>query len=502
MASILHTLILVPASTGAHNYSELVVYINERGIAQVNERYILTRTFSIVLGVFYGLSHLLYQRDWLSFTETQLSMVDFIFVNYWKGVVKKSASFAWTFAYRFWFSYNIIFSRFMIRLARRFAAEDIYSHLPQYGPRWYHFSLFFRLFLTAFSLSMFTESVHILCDHFLTKKLNITAESVDPSACLVTGLKVDGSNTTPESLLTYHAFQELNHLAGYYPARRTELFSEARMTPSSWKQISSHCMQLLNKAATRINNSSSTAPAAAKSSASPILNTSVRRRLPPTQGGAFETNIFKPSKHDHFLDSLKGATTEEILAQSRIEADKSLADPASGKRPNLAGSRERPELAAYRWLSQTVQDLVYKHPKLQEQLRNVPDARVFDATEDFQLTVWSFQSLARLVVASYKEDRFGIVQKDIPQVLETMLGLLMSLEHFLLTEGRLEKFVSSPYSAHVNAQRLVNGRSLALVEALRTSIYQIVETFKGQLHEFVLSKAYADRLQHFVEFSN
>ncbi|KAF8928387.1 Nucleoporin NDC1 [Dissophora ornata] len=504
MATILHALILVPASAGAINYRDLVVFISEKGIAQVNERYILTRTFSIILGAFYGLNHLLYQRDWLSFTEVQLTAVEHIFNNYWKGVVKKSARLASRFTVYFWFGYNILLSRFLVRTAMRFAAEEILYHVPQYGPRWYHIGLPLRLFFTSFSMAVFAESVHILCDHFLTKKMSVTATSVDPGACLVTGLKVDGSNTTPETLLTYHAFQELNQLAGYDPVRRSEMFAEAKTVPSSWKQVSAHCMGLLDKAATRIDKSSSKAPSATVSTtvSPPTLNTSIRRRLPPGQGGAFETNIFRPSKQERFFDSLKGPSTEDILMESRVAADKALADPASGKRPNLGGSRDRVELVAFRWISKTMQDLVFKHPKLQEQLRNVPNAKVFHATEDFQLTVWSFQSLARLVVASYKEDRYGIVQKDIPKVLETMLRLLMSLEHFLLTEGRLEKFVSGPYSAHVDAQRLVNRRSLALAEALKTSIYQIVITFKEQLGEFVLAKAYANRLEHFIKMDD
>lgn len=43
---------------------------------------------------------------------------------------------------------------------------------------------------------------------------------------------------------------------------------------------------------------------------------------------------------------------------------------------------------------------------------------------------------------------------------------------------------------------------ISLSPALKTSIYQIVITFQGQLGEFVLASAYADRLRHFVEFDD
>jgi hypothetical protein len=54
-------------------------------------------------------------------------------------------------------------------MVMRFAAEDILYHAPKYGPRWYSIGLALRLFITSFSFAVFTESVHILCDHFLTK---------------------------------------------------------------------------------------------------------------------------------------------------------------------------------------------------------------------------------------------------------------------------------------------------------------------------------------------
>ncbi|KAF9940330.1 Nucleoporin NDC1 [Modicella reniformis] len=503
MANCLHALILIPANNSSRNYSDLVVFIKEKGIAQINERYILTRTFSIAFGLAYGMNHLLYQKDWLTFAEVQLSTVEYIFNHYWKGVVKKSARFAYRLTAMFWFGYNILLSRFLLSMAMRFAAEDILYHVPQYGPRWYSIGLALRLFITSFSLAVFAESVHTLCDHFLTKRVSVTTTSVDPNACIVTGLKADGSNATPESLITYHAFQELSYLTGYDPARRAEIFSEAEAAnvPSSWQQISKHCVHVLNKATSRVNQSCTKVPSTAFTVAPQTLNNTFRRRLPPGQGGAFETNIFRASRHDNFFDNFKGASTEEILAKSRIEADKALADANSGKRPNL-GTRDRVELVAFRWLTKNLEDLVFKYPEIQKRLSDIPSSELFHAIEDFQLIIWCFQSLARLVVASYKEDRYGVVQRDISKILEAMLGLLMSLEHFLFTEGRLDKVASNPYCAHVNAQRLVNNHSLALVQALKTSIYQIVIAFRGQLGEFVLASACTDRLRQFVEFDD
>ncbi|KAG0052907.1 Nucleoporin NDC1 [Gryganskiella cystojenkinii] len=504
---ILHAMILVNASTDANNYNELVVYIRGKGINQINERYILTRIFSFAFGLVYAYRHLIQQKDWLMFSDVQLSMVDYVFTRYWESVVKKSIRFSARLAAGFWIIYNFFLGRLFVKLAMRFVAEDIMYHAPQYGPRWYSFGLAIRLFITSLSLSVFLESVHLVCQHFLTTKMSVTASSIDPNACLISGLKLSGSNGAQENLLKYHAFQELAQLAGHNAARRTEIFSDAACVPSTWKQISARCIETLKTATQRLDKApfADSGAVAAKEStgvaaAAPALNTSVRRRLPPGKGGAFEDNIFRTSKHEHFLDSLKGPSTEELLAQSRAEQDKTLTSKESDKRPNLSGSRDRLEVLAFRWISKTVKDLVFKHPELHKQMDNIPGSDYLHSSDDFQLNIWASQILARLVSGSYAEDQYGVVQQDISNVLETMVELLVSLEQFLLKKSRSGTQASA--IAYIDAQNLVNRRNYALQKVLKTSIYQIVIAFGDQLSDFKLAPAYADRLNHLVQMDD
>lgn len=219
--------------------------------------------------------------------------------------------------------------------------------------------------------------------------MNVSGGSIDPNACLISGLKIDGSNTTPETLLTYHAFQELAHLAGHSPARRRDIFNDAGSSPSSWTQISTHCIALLNKAATHINTvpAKPSSTSGGKPTSTGALGSSVRRRLPPGQGGAFESNIFRPSKHDHFFDSLKGLSTEEILAKSRAEAAKDSAKVSSPGAP-----KDRLELLAFRWVSNKVKELAFKYPDLQRHLSVIPEKEILRSTDDFHLILWAFQS--------------------------------------------------------------------------------------------------------------
>lgn len=95
-------------------------------------------------------------------------MVDYVFTHYNKNVIKRSVLFSARFAAGFWVIYNFFFGRLLVSMAMRFVVEDIQYHAPQYGPRWYSLGLAIRLFLTALPITMFMESVHLVCQHFLT----------------------------------------------------------------------------------------------------------------------------------------------------------------------------------------------------------------------------------------------------------------------------------------------------------------------------------------------
>ncbi|KAG0324536.1 Nucleoporin NDC1 [Podila horticola] len=410
--------------------------------------------------------------------------------------------------------FTMYISPIAIRVVMKFIATDVLYHSSRHGPRWWSIGLAFRLFWNTLITTALLESVHAICDQFLSKTMEVTNTSVDPNACLISGLNVDGSNTSPESILTYHAFQELHQLAGYSPSRRADIFNDVICVPSTWKQISTKCLQAMNKGASRIESLNPKAPGTAPVSES--VNGLTKRKLAPGKGGAMETDIFNKAKPvrqstswlqetlngvQDVLDNLKGASTEELLVQQKLAEE-----VAAGKtvdptlRPVSTGPRKRPEVLAFRWLAKTISDLISNWPWLQKQFSSSgprPNPAVLCVMDDYQLVIWSFQSLARMVNASFREDKMGVVQKDIPAILESMVGLLTSLEKFV-GSAQFQTAVSSSESAHA----LVGVRSVAMVQALKTSIYQIVRTFKNHLGDFVIAPNTAERLGQFVDLDD
>lgn len=239
--------------------------------------------------------------------------------------------------------------------------------------------------------------------------MEVTNTSVDPNACLISGLNVEGSNASPESILTYHAFQELHQLVGYSPSRRADIFNDVICVPSTWKQISTKCLQTMNKGASRIESLNPKAPGSAPVSES--VNGLTKRKLAPGKGGAVETDIFNKTKPvrqstsfvqetlngvKDLLDNLKGASTEELLVQKRLAEE-----AAAGKtvdptlRPVLTGPRKRPEVLAFSWLAKTIGDFISNWPWLQKQFSSSgprPNPAVLRVMDDCQLVIWSFQS--------------------------------------------------------------------------------------------------------------
>lgn len=84
-------------------------------------------------------------------------------------IAKKSALFASFFTVLFWFGYNIFLSPILIRMAMNFIAKDVLYHSPQHGPRWWSIGLAFRLFWNTLITTALLESVHAICDQFLSK---------------------------------------------------------------------------------------------------------------------------------------------------------------------------------------------------------------------------------------------------------------------------------------------------------------------------------------------
>ncbi|KAL4235714.1 Nuclear pore complex subunit [Mactra antiquata] len=107
------------------------------------------------------------------------------------------------------------------------------------------------------------------------------------------------------------------------------------------------------------------------------------------------------------------------------------------------------------------------------------------------IQIWAVEALSTLVSASYNEDSFGIVQMSLGDIIVVILNLQENIDkHFKLTGGvtrRIQKDndISLKYS---------------LQTSLKTSIYNIVNTFGRHLLEIDLPVETEKKLRYFLDY--
>ncbi|OZJ02785.1 hypothetical protein BZG36_03477 [Bifiguratus adelaidae] len=117
------------------------------------------------------------------------------------------------------------------------------------------------------------------------------------------------------------------------------------------------------------------------------------------------------------------------------------------------------------------------------------------AFANVQQLVWATDLLRTLVLASYSEDRYGIVQNSIPQVLETFLSCLLEIESFIQHPPETVTIEQADVP-----QVAVREANIA-AQALNQTLYDITTTFRESLGDLRVSPRYREKLQAFVDFA-
>ena len=150
------------------------------------------------------------------------------------------------------------------------------------------------------------------------------------------------------------------------------------------------------------------------------------------------------------------------------------------------------------------------------------------------MLIWAFAVLSSFVCASLTEDSYGVVQRDIPRILEALLSFLTAIEEYrvelvsrypplsleqenaltprellarhelmislsrtsdILSEVEDRKFILCKVRAH-KRRTLIFDRFLALKEG----VVRIVRTFGDKLSAFKFPPRTAKKLQGFVDY--
>ncbi|XP_063542255.1 nucleoporin NDC1 [Cydia strobilella] len=107
-----------------------------------------------------------------------------------------------------------------------------------------------------------------------------------------------------------------------------------------------------------------------------------------------------------------------------------------------------------------------------------------------QPVMWTCEGLAFIVAASLKEDKYGVVQNDLPIVISALINLKSNLD-------KLTKLGLVPKKHILNDVFAIKMKS-ALMTSLKRSIYKIVITFSKYFHEIPMDPDVQIAVQPFL----
>jgi len=188
--------------------------------------------------------------------------------------------------------------------------------------------------------------------------------------------------------------------------------------------------------------------------------------------------------------SPKGVDT--ITSPMRMRS-MALKSPAKSSQPP-----EEPKPNFNEKMNKKIQEVVQqikKKPLIQFLWGELPDAKrrqVFAKTETTNLLI---EGLSHFVAASYTEDSYGVVQKDLPAILSMILDFQGSIEVRGSSGGVLQK---RPETLTNPPQDVLLKQ--ALKWTVKSSIYRLVVKFQRHITKIQLSVEHKQMLEQYLEF--
>ncbi|KAK6627752.1 hypothetical protein RUM44_010231 [Polyplax serrata] len=150
--------------------------------------------------------------------------------------------------------------------------------------------------------------------------------------------------------------------------------------------------------------------------------------------------------------------------------------------------RQKSAMDEFRMKMDTLLEKIKHNSVIHYIFGNKPDAEVCYLLSKSQPLIWVVQSIAELSANALHEDQFGIVLKDLPLIINTLLQLKYSLDKL----GNIQnKFHKRDDDICMKA---------ALKSALKRSLYRIAIAYSDYLTDLPLSSENLSCMQNFVNF--
>lgn len=257
---------------------------------------------------------------------------------------------------------------------------------------------------------------------------------------------VDALSCTKLPLLQALGFMDLNLLSKHSYSRRKELFSLSQPGghPHNWNKILAVCLTVIQE-----------------------LNDTV-------QEVNWKILANAPVRQPNTEKSVSNGTSDGVKQRGTSSDVTAKPKAAAVKEKIVNGLKKRTLLTFF--------------------TGEIPDNTHKNLFASAFIQIWAVEALSSLVVASFNEDSFGVVQMSLKDIITAILNLQENIDkHFKLTGGVSRRVPKDSSSNDMPLKYL-------LQSSLKSCIYSIVNTFGKHLLDVGLPVETEKKLRHFLDY--
>ncbi|XP_032219674.2 nucleoporin NDC1 isoform X2 [Nematostella vectensis] len=370
-----------------------------------------------------------------------------------------------------------------------------------------NFRLLWLVLSTGMLLTFVWSMRNMLFVIFNTQRYIFPIESAvlaEKSQCLTAVLK-----DTSSPLLRHLAFLDLCQLSKFSSLRRKQLFSLSQPggRPTNWTSISEECLEMLSTLTSDITDH-------VEYQMQVQQFTTEQRSFVGTPGKitkVFSGSLSSPLFESPIVGSPHGTpatVTRRPKLWSALKEGRSVHSPVMHKEMNGNSTtrenierkkREKVDKWRVQMIPHYIANFLKQRPIVEILFKELPDYRSKTLFANCQLHIWAVEGLSRLVVASFKEDTFGVVQKTLPDILSSLLSLLQALDQCAKFSSATAAGAKTTIQPRPPRPQGPEGNRHLLRLAVTSALYRITNTFRDHLYGIPMTQDHRDRLQSFLD---
>ncbi|KAK3929240.1 Nucleoporin Ndc1 [Frankliniella fusca] len=340
-----------------------------------------------------------------------------------------------------------------------------------------------RCLLFSAIIILSRRTIEMLFEVFLTERCHflISSTSIDQ-------LTLIDVLASPLPFMQRLAYLDLLHIAERDPIRQAELFSLSLPGghPHNWNGVVSEVLKALESFTSDLNIAICDMN---RASIAPLLPSSPTKSAPVESRPVLSSQISQVSPMSPTTPSLRLRNMSIIQSPDR---NNSYAGSSplfyAANTPASKQERDLDLLAAFRQQLVLAVQWIRRKPGINLLFGELEDAHARYLLLHSQHLSWGAQALAHLAAASLKRDVYGVVQKDLPVIIKTIVQLKSALERLPL---------------HCHKRGLRSGAlevrmKASLTSAVKRSLYILCNAFGPYLSDLPLSEDLKQVLGNYI----